>query len=84
MALNKIKFTGITKQDLNIDLDLDGIRLEDLQESFRRLKAVFGQNFEKVDEWIEEFGSRAFLSEVKNGICLCGSCDDIYEYWICK
>jgi hypothetical protein len=85
MALDKVKFTGITKMDLNdVDFDLDGYRLDDLQEAFRRLRVAFGENFEKVDEWIAEFGEQAYISEVKNGICRCGSCDDIYEYWICK
>lgn len=85
MALDKLKFTGITKQDLYaVDMDLDGFRLDDLQDAFRRLRAAFGQNFEKVDEWIAEFGEKAYISEVENGVCRCGSCDDIYEYWICK
>jgi hypothetical protein len=85
MMGNKVKFTGITKMDLHdVDYDIHGYRLGDLKESFRRLRSVFGENFEKVDEWIEEFGEMAYLSEVKNGVCRCGSCDDIYEYWICK
>jgi hypothetical protein len=85
MAINGVKFTGITKMDLNdVDFDLDGYRLDDLQEAFRRLRVAFGENFEKVDEWIAEFGERAYISEVRNGACRCGSCDDIYEYWICK
>lgn len=84
----KLEFAGFTQQNISwhnlTDLIQDS-SISDVIDSIERLQSIFGEKFEKLYELQRKYdgGTKQYFKQVKKGICRCGGCDDIYEYWIC-
>lgn len=84
----ELEFAGFTRQDtgwLSLDDLIEDRNIDDVIDSIEQLKNIFGENFEKLYELQRKYdgGTKQYFKQVKKGNCRCGSCDDIYEYWIC-
>lgn len=89
MSVNiwELENTGFSKMNTNytnLNDMLEGSYISDIKESISVLRLMFGENFEKLNEWEKNYGDKAYLAERKKGRCRCGSCDDIYEWWVCE
>ena len=89
MTINvwELENTGSNGYTTNLpDLDdfLEGSSIPDIKEKISVLRLMFGENFEKLDEWEKAHTEKAYLSLRKKGKCRCGSCLDIYEWWVCE
>ncbi len=84
----ELEYTGFTRQTigyLGVDGILEGSSISQVIETIDRLRYIFGDNFEKLYELQRKYdgGHKQYFKEIKKGKCRCGSCDDIYEWWIC-
>lgn len=84
----ELEYAGFTKQDTSwycLDDLIEDREIDDVIGSIERLQSIFGENFEKLYELQRKYdgGTKHYFKQVKKGNCRCGSCDDIYEYWIC-
>lgn len=84
----ELEFAGFTRQSIswhNLSGLFDGSTIDEVIDSIDCLKSIFGENFEKLYELQRKYdgGHKQYFKEIKKGNCRCGSCDDIYEWWIC-